>query len=160
MFTPGNVVYAFCNNTNPPKNKYMISLYRGLDFDLVFSFTTSQPRAGVPEEQVHHGIIKNDAGDSISYVFEAGHEIGTTPDGKRFSFPKRTVITFDYGLHMTKLDQLLKTIENPVLKCKLDEKEYEDLIYALMRSPRTQEKFKPVFDQILIKLFAAKEQQK
>lgn len=138
----------------------MISLYRGLDFNLVFSFTTSQPRAGVPEEQVHHGIIKNEAGDSISYVFEAGREIGTTPDGQRFSFPKRTVITFDYGLIKIKLDQLLRTIENPVVKCKLDEKEYEDLIYALMKSPRTQERFKPFFDQVLRKLFAEKEQQK
>ena len=156
MFTPGNVVYAFCHNTTPPKNKYMISLYRGLDFDLVFSFTTSQPRAGVPEEKIHHGTIKNDAGESISYVFEANQEIGTTPEGNRFSFHKRTVVTFDYGIHQTKLDALLRTIDNPEVKCKLDAQEYEDLIYAMMKSPRTPEKFKPIFDQILVSLFAAK----
>ncbi len=156
MFTPGNVVYAFCHTTNPPKYKYMISLYRGLDFDLVFSFTTSQPRAGVPEEKIHHGIIKNDAGETISYVCKAKQEIGTTPDGNRFSFPTRTVVTFDYGIHQTKLDALQRTIDNPEVKCRLDSQEFEDLVYAMMKSPRTPEKFKPIFDQVLVSLFSAK----
>ena len=159
MFTPGNVVYAFCHTTTPQKNKYMISLYRGLDYDLVFSFTTSQPRAGVPEGKIHHGIIKNDAGETISYVFEANQEIGTTPDGSRFSFPKRTVVTFDYGIHQTKLDALLRTIDNPEVKCRLDPQEFENLIYAMLKSPRTPEKFKPIFDKILVSLFAAKKEE-
>lgn len=152
MFTPGNVVYAFCRTTNPPKNKYMISLYRGVDFDLIFSFTTSQNRAGVPEEQVHHGTIKNDKGEPISYVFEAGREIGTSPDGNRFSFPLRTTVTFDYGIIRTRSNNLITTIDNPVLKCRLDTNEYVDLIYAMMHSPRTPEYCKPIFDQILQKL--------
>ena len=137
----------------------MISLYRGVDFDLVFSFTTSQPRAGVPEEKIHHGTIKDDAGESISYVFEANREIGTTPNGTRFSFPKRTVVNFDYGIHQTKLDALLRTIDNPEVKCRLDAQEFEDLVYAMMKSPRTPEKFKPIFDKVLVSLFAAKKQE-
>lgn len=156
MFSPGNVVYAFCNDTNPPKYKYMISLYRGVDFDIIFCYTTSKNRAGVPEGQIHHGGIKNGNGDYVSYVFEAGVTVGTSPNGSRFAFPKRSTVTFDYGLLITKTDKLLASISEPEVKCHLDDKEYIDLVYAIKRSPLTPEKFKPYLESVLEKFFSRK----
>lgn len=72
MLSPQNVIRGFCKNTNPPKYKYLISLYRSEELNIIACFTTSQNRAGVPSEQIKHGIIKNKEKEIISYVFFNG----------------------------------------------------------------------------------------
>lgn len=46
MLKAKNIIYGFCKYTNPPKNKYLISLYRSEDpdkvyIDLIYAFYTS-----------------------------------------------------------------------------------------------------------------------
>ena len=46
MLKAKNIIYGFCKYTNPPKNKYLISLYRSEDLnkvyiDLIYAFYTS-----------------------------------------------------------------------------------------------------------------------
>ncbi len=36
MLKAKNIIYGFCKYTNPPKNKYLISLYRSEDPDKVY----------------------------------------------------------------------------------------------------------------------------
>lgn len=82
MFAPGEIVYGYV--TRMGKSKYAVSIYRDENVNILIHFTTSQPRAGVPIEQVHHGAIYKD-GECRSYVFEAKREIGINPStGARF----------------------------------------------------------------------------
>lgn len=112
-------------------------------------FTTSQQRAGVPELQIQHGPIYRDK-KCISYVFERGVAIGRNPDtGNEFSFPKRTVITFDYGVREGQREYFMEQFDNPVVVCVLDEKEYIELVYAMYCSPYTKTSHKVVLDKIL-----------
>lgn len=47
MLKAKNIIYGFCKYTNPPKKKYLISLYRSDDLNIIAVFPTSQRRAGV-----------------------------------------------------------------------------------------------------------------
>ena len=47
MLKAKNIIYGFCKYTNPPKNKYLISLYRSEDLNIIAVFPTSQRRSGV-----------------------------------------------------------------------------------------------------------------
>lgn len=78
MLTPKNVIYGFCKTTNPPKYKYMISLYRSNDLHVVACFTTSKNRAGVPVGQIKHGKVRNQYNEVVSYVFQPQKVVGTT----------------------------------------------------------------------------------
>lgn len=149
MLNPGDIIYGYAKNLHTPKNKYAISIYRDEEVNVLLQFATSQPRAGVPSEQVHHGAIYKDD-ECLSYVFEAGVELGFDPrDGGRFAFPKRTVMTFDYGFLKGQEKFLLEQFDNPTTVCKLDEKEYIDLVYAMYKSKRTKPEYKPYLDKIL-----------
>lgn len=53
MFAPGEIVYGYVKHIGKPK--YAVSIYRDEDVNILIHFTTSQPRAGVPLELVHHG---------------------------------------------------------------------------------------------------------
>lgn len=154
MLTPKNVIYGFCNTTNPPKRKYLISLYRDGNLHVVACFTTSQTRAGVPAEKVKHGAIRNSDKELVSYVFQPDKIVGVTPDGKDFRFPKQTVIRFDYCFKEEDQDRLLANFESPVIKCKLTDKEYIDLLYAMYHSEDTPEKYKPLFEKVLKEMSA------
>lgn len=149
MFEPGNIVLGFAKKISDPKNKYVVSIYRDEECEILLHFTTSQPRAGVPIEDVHHGIIRKDD-EYVSYVFEAKREIGTNPEtGTRFSFPKQTTMSFDYGLLKGTEQKLLTMFDNPRVVCKLDEKEYINLVYAMYRSSRTPIQYKPHLEKVL-----------
>ncbi|MCQ2340636.1 MAG: hypothetical protein MJZ79_07680 [Paludibacteraceae bacterium] len=149
MFEPGVVTYGFAKNITNPKNKYAISLFRDANVHVLIHFTTSQPRAGVPEEQIHHGINKNDVGEVMSFVFESGVAIGTTPNGGRFSFPQRTIMQFDYGFLRDTDWNLQQQFSNLEVKCHLDENIYLDLIYAMYRSKRTPNEYKSYLKKVL-----------
>ena len=107
-------------------------------------------------DQVHHGAIYKD-GDCRAYVFEAGHEIGFNPaTHERFQFPLRTTMAFDYGLFKDSEEKLRKMFENPQVVCKLDDKEYIDLVYAMYSSKSTPEEYKPYLDKVLTEYFEEK----
>lgn len=46
MLRAKNIIYGFCTFTNPPKNKYLISLYRNETLHVVAVFPTSKKRSG------------------------------------------------------------------------------------------------------------------
>lgn len=154
MLKAKNIIYGFCKYTNPPKNKYLISLYRSENLNIIAVFPTSLRRAGVANPK--HGVNVRD-GRIISYVFEAGKVIGRAfgNDGD-FSFPLQTTIPFDYCFREGEQDDLLKTFENPSVVGVLSDQEYIDLIYAFYRSPLTPVKYKPIFDKVLQEYFNKK----
>ena len=152
MVSPRNVVYGFSKITNPPKKKYLISLYRSKELSVVACFTTSQDRAGIPLEQVTHGAIKNKEKEIISYVFLTNVCVGVAPDGSDYYFPDQTVVRFDYCFKDGEQTDLLSSFDSPKVVCKLNETEYENLIYAMYKSDDTPEKYKPHFEKILFDL--------
>ena len=152
MLSPRNVVYGFSKITNPPKEKFLISLYRIKELSVVACFTTSQDRAGVPLEQVTHGAIKNKEKEIISYVFLTSVCVGVAPDGSDYHFPVQTVVRFDYCFKDGEQTDLLSSFNSPKVVCKLNDAEYENLIYAMYKSDDTPEKYKPHFEKVLFDL--------
>ena len=126
MLKAKNIIYGFCKYTNPPKKKYLISLYRSDDLNIIAVFPTSQRRAGVTAPK--HGCNIRD-GKVVSYVF-----------------------CFREGDQ----NDLLKTFDSPEVVGVLSDKEYIDLIYAFYTSPMTPQKYKPIFDKILQEYFSVK----
>ena len=149
MLSPRNIIYGKCLTTNPPKNKYLISLYRSNDLNVVACFTTSQSRAGVPLSQVQHGKIKDKKNNVISYCFKADINIGNCPDGTSFAFSLDTTIVFDYCFQEQFQDKLLSNFEHPNVVCTLNDDEYLDLIYAMYQSKTTNKGYKTIFENIL-----------
>lgn len=152
MLKAKNIIYGFCKYTNPPKNKYLISLYRSEELNIIAVFPTSQRRAGVTEPK--HGCNIRE-GQIVSYVFDAGHPIGKKHGSDEdFSFQLQTTIPFDYCFREGEQDELLKTFDSPRVVGVLSDKEYIDLIYAFYTSPLTPLKYKPIFDKILQEYFS------
>jgi hypothetical protein len=113
MFQPREIVYGHVKNIHPPKNKYIVTIYCDDNLSIVACFTTSLCRAGAPEQDVRHGATYREK-DCVSYVFEAGVEIGNSPEcGAGFSFPLRTTIAFDYGVREGQLEQFLAEFDSP-----------------------------------------------
>lgn len=154
MLKAKNIIYGFCKYTNPPKYKYLISLYRSDDLNIIAVFPTSQRRSGVATPK-HGCVIRNN--QVISYVFDAGQPIGKKKDSDEdFSFPLQTTIPFDYCFKEGDQDNLLKIFESPKVVGVLSDKEYIDLIYAFYTSSLTPQKYKPIFDKILQEYFSKK----
>ena len=154
MLKAKNIIYGFCKYTNPPKNKYLISLYRSEELNIIAVFPTSQRRAGVAEPK--HGCNIRE-GQIVSYVFDAGHPIGEKQGSDEdFSFQLQTTIPFDYCFREGEQDELLKTFDSPRVVGVLSDKEYIDLIYAFYTSLLTPMKYKPIFDKILQEYFSQK----
>jgi hypothetical protein len=152
MLKAKNIIYGFCKYTNPPKNKYLISLYRSEELNVIAVFPTSQRRAGVAVPKHGCNVRENKV---ISYVFEAGHPIGKKyGSDEDFAFPLQTTIPFDYCFREGDQEVLLKTFDEPKVVGVLSDKEYIDLIYAFYISPLTPQKYKPIFDKVLQAFFA------
>ena len=152
MLKAKNIIYGFCKYTNPPKNKYLISLYRSEELNVVAVFPTSQHRAGVAAPKHGRNIRNNQV---VSYVFDAGRPIGNKYGSDEvFAFPVATTIPFDYCFREGDQSDLLKTFDAPEVVGVLSDEEYIDLIYAFYSSPLTPQKYKPVFDSILQDYFA------
>lgn len=149
MYSPREIIYGFANSINPPHPKYLVSIYRDENLQVMACMTTSKNRAGVDASEIKPGPIKKNE-RFISYVFEAGCPVGKIPGSdKDFSFPLRTTIAFDYCWKIATLDDLNKQIENPQVVGIMNEKEYLDLVYALMKSPYTSRAIVPILDKIL-----------
>lgn len=113
MLRTKNIVYGFCSYTTPKKPKYLISLYRSEDLNIVAVFTTSKKRSGTPSPK-HGGNKRN--GIITSYVFEANKPIGKKYlSDETFSFPLETTIPFDYCFIENTQEKILKSFENPQL---------------------------------------------
>ncbi len=154
MLKAKNIIYGFCNYTNPPKHKYLISLYRSDELNIIAVFPTSQRRSGV--EMPRHGRILRD-GKVVSYVFDAGHPIGKrVGKDEDFAFPLQTTIPFDYCFSEGNQDELLNRFESPEVVGVLSDQEYIDLIYAFYISPLTPLRYKSIFDKILNDYFSEK----
>lgn len=147
MLRAKNIIRGFSTFTHPPKVKYLISLYRSEELNIIAVFTTSRNRSGVAVPK--HGANMRDR-VIISYVFEAGRAIGTKFRSEdSFAFPLQTTIPFDYCFRDDSQDNILKSFIDPEVVGVLSDKEYVDLIYSFLHSPLTPEKYKPVFDKIL-----------
>lgn len=148
MFDPGEVVYAYVKNTHPPKNKYFVTIYQDDDLRIVTCFTTTRNRVGIPLDQLSHGYVKKD-NQLVGYFFDKNVEVGLNAEGTPFKFPRNCVIPFDYGVQIGTKSQLLNSVENATVVCKLHPKEYEDLVYAMYKSPLTNSKHKQYLDKVL-----------
>lgn len=147
MLRAKNIIYGFCAFTNPPKNKYLISLYRSETLNVVAVFPTSRKRSGSLSPK--HG--KNYRGkDIVSYVFEANRCIGKKyGSDEDFSFPLVTTIPFDYCFQEGEQENLLRSFESAEVVGVLSDEEYINLIYAFSKSPLTPRKYIPIFERIL-----------
>lgn len=151
MLRARNIIKGFCRTTNPPKQKYLISLYRSEELNIIAVFTTSQRRSGVASPK-HGRIIKD--GVIVSYVFDAHKVIGKKYNSNEdFSFPLQTTIPFDYCFKAGTQDDILKTFSEPHVVGVLSEDEYIDIVYNFYKSTRTPRKYIPIFEDILEKHF-------
>lgn len=152
MLRAKNIIYGFCTFTNPPKNKYLISLYRSETLHVVAVFPTSKKRSGSLSPK--HG--KNYRGeDIVSYVFEANRCIGKKyGSDEDFSFPLHTTIPFDYCFRDGEQESLLKSFQHPEVVGVLSDKEYIELIYAFYKSPLAPQKYIPIFEKILKEFYS------
>ncbi len=149
MFKEKEIVLAFIKDIRPPKKKFLITLYRDNELNLLACFTTSQHRIPILPEKLHHGVIKQD-NDPIGYVFDRNIPIGTNPEtGNCFSFNKRTLIPFDYSIQEGTLEKFMNRVEEPQIVCILNDKEFEKLLYAMYRSPNTPQKYIPILEKAL-----------
>lgn len=152
MLRAKNIIYGFCTFTNPPKNKYLISLYRSETLNVVAVFPTSRKRSGSLSPK--HG--KNYRGqDIVSYVFEANRCIGKKyGSDEDFSFPLVTTIPFDYCFREGEQENLLKSFESAEVVGVLSDEEYINLIYAFSKSPLTPRKYIPIFEKTLEEFYS------
>ena len=149
MFEPGEVVYAYVRNTIPPKHKYFVTIYRDDELRIVTCFTTTKHyHVGRPLEQLEHGYVKVD-GQITAYLFDSNRAVGLNEQSEPFKFTRHCVIPFDYGVRVGTKEQFLNNIEGAVVVCKLHSDEYQNIVYAMYRSPKTDPKYKPYLEKIL-----------
>lgn len=147
MLRAKNIIYGYCLRTTPNKYKYLISIYRSDDLNIVAVFPTSQKRSG--SSSPVHGINMRD-GNIVSYVFKGNVTIGNMPNSEEpFSFPLDTTIPFDYCFWNDSQEDILKKFRNPEIVGILSDKEYIDLVYAFLNSPLTPNRYRPIMDKIL-----------
>ena len=151
MFEPGEVVYAYVKNFIEPKYKYFVTIYRDDKLSIVTCFTTTKNRVGCPIENFSHGYIKKD-NQIVGYFYDHNVEVGLDDSKQPFKFPRDCVIPFDYGVREGTKEQFLNNIEQEEVVCKLYQYEYENIVYAMYKSPRTNPKYKPYLEKILIEL--------
>ena len=151
MFEPGEVVYAYVKNFIEPKYKYFVTIYRDDKLRIVTCFTTTKNRVGCPVENLSHGYIKKD-NQIVGYFYDHNVEVGLDNSNQPFKFPRDCVIPFDYGVREGTKEQFLKNIDQEVVVCKLHQHEYENIVYAIYKSPRTNPKYKLYLEKVLIEL--------
>lgn len=147
MLKAKNIIKGFCTFTTPNKPKYLISLYRSEELNIIAVFPTSKKRSGVAVPK-HGSNVQNDI--IVSYVFEANRAIGKKYQSEEdFSFPLQTTIPFDYCFREDSQDKILASFIEPKVVGVLSDQEYVDLIYSFLHSPLTPKKYIPIFDRIL-----------
>ncbi len=153
MFQEREIILAFIKDIHPPKKKFLITLYRDQELNVVACFTTSQHRIPSNPEDVRHGVVRKN-GAPVAYVFEKDKVIGISPKtDKPFSFPKRTIVTFDYCFQVGTLEKFEQRTDptDRETVCVMNNKEFVDLLYAMYRSPHTNGRFLPMIEKSLEK---------
>lgn len=79
----------------------------------------------------------------VKHIGKPKYAVSIPATGERFCFPLRTTMAFDYGLLKDSEERLRQMFENPQVVCKLDDKEYIDLVYAMYSSKSTPDEYKP-----------------
>lgn len=149
MFEPGEVVYAYVTTIDPPKYKYFVTIYRDDELQIVTCFTTTKAyHVGGSFDNLSHGYVIDNK-QVIAYFFDKNVEVGLTEAGLPYRFPRHCVITFDYGVQIGSKEQFLNQIDNGTVVCRLHPKEYENIVYAMYRSPKTNPKYKPYLNKVL-----------
>lgn len=148
MLSEKNIIYGFCNATNPQKKKYLISLHRNQDINIIACFTTSKSRTGSYFGK-EHGVIKDSKGFNISYCFKKEKVVEKKPTGEEFSFPRDTVVVFDYGFQEGEQNDILDKFEDPEITCTLTDEEYYELIYVMYKSPYIRKDYVSIFEKKL-----------
>lgn len=147
MLKAKNIIKGFCTYTTPNKPKYLISLYRSEDMNIIAVFPTSQKRAGVAVPK--HGCNMRNS-SIISYVFDAKRPIGKKYQSEEeFSFPLQTTIPFDYCFREDSQEKILESFNEPKIVGILSNEEYINLVYSFLHSPLTPRRYIPIFDKIL-----------
>lgn len=149
MFEPGEVVYAYVKNIHKPKFKYFVTVYRDDELRIVTCFTTTKNyHVGYDFNQLTHGYVKRE-NKIVGYFFDMNVEVGMDESNQPFKFPRNCVIPFDYGVQEATKEQFLKNVEQEEVVCKLHPQEYQDIVYAMYKSPNTNPKYKPYLDKVL-----------
>lgn len=152
MFEPGEVVYAYVKNIHNPKFKYFVTIYRNDDLRIVTCFTTTKHyQVGCNANQLSHGYVKRD-NQIVGYFFDMNVEVGIDEANQPFKFPRNCVIPFDYGVQEATKEQFLKNIEQERVVCRLHPQEYQNIVYAMYKSPNTNPKYKPYLYKVLQEL--------
>lgn len=152
MFREREIVLALVKDINPPKKKFFITLHRDEDLNVVACLTTSRHRV-VPPEEVRHGVVRKD-NEPVAYVFEKDRQIGINPENQApFSFRKRTMVVFDYCMQDGSLENFMKKTEGGKVVCELNDKDFEDLLYAMFQSSKLDKKYVPIIEKALRKHF-------
>lgn len=148
MFEPGEVVYAYVKNIHRPKYKYFVTIYRDDELRIVTCFTTTKNRVRTSLDQLTHGYVKFN-GQITGYFFDKDKEVGLDENNKPFKFPRHCVIPFDYGVQEGTKEQFLNNIEQERVVCTLHKEEYQNIVYAMYKSPNTHPKYKPYLGKVL-----------
>lgn len=152
MLEPGEVVYGFIKDIHPPKSKYIVTIYRDDDLRIVTCFTTTKNRVGIPLSSLQHGYVRKDS-KMVGYFFDKEVIVGHNPATElEFHFPCDCVIPFEYGVREGYKEDFLSEIVNPSVVCVLNPDEYENIVYAMYRSPHTNSKYKPYLEKVLKRL--------
>lgn len=154
MLTPGNVLHGNFSLNPKSDDKYCIVLHRDNNNPeecVVTIFTTGQKRS---VSNPVHGRNELVIGENkhLTYVFKAGKVVGENEEGKPFSFPSDSTVVADYGIASWTINEL-QNIEGIHSKCTLYDKEFKDLLYTLLKSEDTVEKYKPIIEIAMIKLY-------
>jgi len=98
--------------------------------------------------QLTHGYVKRE-GKIVGYFFDMNVEVGVDETNQPFKFPEHCVIPFNYGVQEGTKEQFLNNIERERVLCKLHPHEYQNIVYAMYKSPNTNPKYKPYLEKIL-----------
>lgn len=154
MIKPQSILYSFHKDTHPQKPKYCIILYVDADLVIGLCLTTSQDRSGVKSERLKHGCIKDSTGVPISYVFLYPTDIGVAPDGSAWHFPLTTVVRFDYAFKTYTIDEFKAKTKDTELKCKMNDDEFGNFLYAFYHSEDIAPVLKPIIEDIMKELYS------
>ena len=149
MLEPGEVVYGFVKDIHPPKTKYIVTIYQDDNLRIVTCFTTTKNRVGLPLNTLQHGYVKKDD-KMVGYFFDNRVAVGYNPNtNEEFHFPRDCIIPFEYGVREGTKERFLSELENPIVVCTLNRKEYENIVYVMYRSPHINPKYKPYLEEVL-----------
>lgn len=158
MYSPGSIIrienFEFKNKNSEPKDKYLIILYNDQNSCLVCSFPTRRNRTS-STLILKHGCNKSEEVYHSFYHFEKKIIIGKN----NFCFPLPTFIYHNYDVFEADLNSLSSKYTGDSIQAvdQLLEKEYENLIYCILKSKHSTKKIKKILTAELEKFIKNQE---